>query len=110
MKSATLISWLVLLVLSHKASAVNIVDQALDPTSPGGYSNLDPADNIAQQLADDFSLPAAGTLETIAWQGRYGSGQVMPKNPVAFAIRFFADDGGNPSLPVVSYTQESRRW
>ncbi len=45
----------------------------LDPTNPGEFSNLGPSN---QQVADDFLLTQATSLESISWFGRYGAPSV----------------------------------
>ncbi len=88
------------LALAVPAPSITLVDQPLDIGLVGSFSNfVSPAASV-QQIADDFHLPARTTLETLAWAGYYNQGGSMA-NPVDFKIRFFADDGGSPGVPVV---------
>lgn len=88
------LAFLLVLLAVPQTRADLIVQQPLDPASSGRFSNLGPSN---QQIADDFQLPVATTLESISWSGRYDAALSLT-NPVAFSLRFFADAGGSPSV------------
>lgn len=85
---------LLALALPAGAAAELLVQQAQDPAGTGSFSNLGPAH---QQTADNFRLARPVALAELSWFGRYGA-RFDLDNPVAFAVRFFADDGGRPAL------------
>lgn len=84
------------------AQAAVVVSQPLDPTKAGEYSNLGPSN---QQVADDFTLSLAATLDSVTWYGRYDDPALGVPNPTDFAIRFFDDNAGTPEVaPILSLT------
>jgi hypothetical protein len=88
------------LVLAAPAGAMIVLDQPLDPTQSGIYSDFPDT-----RRAESFVLTERTTLETISWAGYYGAPQAI-SNPVTFNIRFYNDDGGTPGLPLDPYFQE----
>lgn len=76
-----------------QAQAAVITLQALNPAFVGEFSNLGPSN---QQVADDFVLTGATTLDSFSWFGRYFA-DIAVTNPVDFSIRIFSDTAGQPA-------------
>lgn len=84
-----------LLILPPQVQAYQItVAQPLEPTFSGEFSNLGPSN---QQVADDFQLIQATTIQSMSWFGRYVTA-LSVTNPVSFSVRFFADAGSSPAM------------
>ena len=91
------------LVGGTAAQAGPIVVRPLDSSRPGEYSNFADLPLTPQQVADQFQLAQTATIESITWYGRY-DGRYSVTNPVAFSIRLFADDLGEPAAgPSMSF-------
>jgi hypothetical protein len=79
------------LVCGTAAQAGPIVIRPLDSSRPGEFSNLGPADEKHQQVADRFILNQAATIESITWYGRY-DGNYDTAGLVSFSVRVFVED------------------
>ena len=104
MNARFLVLAIVMGVLSVRLQAgtiMPIVDNPLQPTNAGEFSNLGASN---QQIADDFVLSQAVTLQSISWFGRYGSDLVNITGPVSFSVRIFDDNGDQPAiLPLLTF-------
>jgi hypothetical protein len=78
------------------ASAVPIVVRPLESSRIGEYSNLGPAGEDHQQVADRFELSEYATLQSLTWYGRYDS-LYNTAGPVGFSVRVFDDGSGSPA-------------
>jgi len=98
MKAKFLVLAMVLGLLSVRLQAgttMPIIDNPLQPTNAGEFSNLGASN---QQIADDFVLSQPVTLQSISWFGRYSSDLVNITGPVSFSVRFFDDNGDQPAI------------
>lgn len=65
--------------------------------SQGAISELD--SNASQQMADRFLLWDPSVVSRVDWSGFYfPATPPVPAEPIPFRVRFFADQGGSPSL------------
>jgi len=83
---------LLLAAMTGAASAAVLYAQSPLDQGDGYYANLD----VPQQMADDFSLGSAASLEAITWWGGY-DGNIV-NNDDAFLVRLFTGIGGAGTL------------
>ena len=97
---AALTALLLIVVASQRVSAGSIFLQSPTASPVNGFvSDF----GEPRQRADDFSLGAAATVQSISWWGSYFGNPAVP--PAAnFALRFFADAAGTPQT-VPFYNQ-----
>jgi len=88
---------LLLLAPLGSAQAVDFVNQPLNPTLSGEFSNLGAS---SQQVAESIVLTQAVTVRSMSWSGRYGIAQNLV-SPVDFSIRIFADSAGVPQTTPI---------
>jgi hypothetical protein len=79
------------------AQASPIVLRPLADGQVGEYSNLGPAGETHQQVADSFVLSQEATLQSLAWYGRY-DGNYSTAGPVSFSVRVFTHSAGTPAI------------
>jgi len=94
MNSHVVLSGVAALILACQVHATVIIDQPVDGSLPGIYSDFE-----GQRVADDFTLTQRTRLDSVAWAGFYGAG-VTIATPVAFVFQLFNDDGAVLGVPV----------
>lgn len=85
------------LIGSTAVQAGPIVLRPLASGLEGQYSNLGPAGESHQQVADVFELTKAATLRSLTWYGRYDA-LYSTAGPIGFEVRIFGDSAGSPAL------------
>jgi len=91
------------------AQAGPIVLRPLASDLAGESSNLGPAGENHQQVADVFVLAQAATLQSLTWYGRYDtdSGAAGSAGPFGFEVRIFGDSDGSPAITPTWVKNES---
>ncbi len=76
------------------------------PNQFNGITSQNQGSGANWQSFDDFTLAAAGTIQSITWQGLYwnfnGGPNPAPPNTTSFQIGFFANVNNQPSANPVS--------
>jgi hypothetical protein len=103
MKNAPLagIALLTLATFSTANADTVVFDQSTYALIPNTAADRLQADSTSEEIADDFSLAAGGTISSIKWYGSDANWPGFGGVDLGFRIRVYADNSGMPSSSVV---------
>ena len=93
MKKLYLCIVVTLLLLSAATVQADVLFQQ-NPDNLSAYWSYNPG----QQMADNFSISAGGSITEVKWWGHYGNDMTDD-----FTIRFYSDNSGSPDTLLATY-------